>query len=272
MNPITSFIKRHPQISFWGISCSTFYLAVLGYMLYPTDLWQLAIYFTFVGAVIVTAVADGRSGLRTFFSRFVRWRVNVIWYLIALLIPVIMQLAALGVNLALGGHITTPFGWNLLPALFPHFLYALLVISPGEEPGFRGFALPRLLIGRSALTASLILGALHVLWHLPLFVLGMDPPMTILIVMAGAIINTWIFNKTNGSILLNMVLHASIDVCYEIFNPMFSGPDAVRQALLLMAAYVVLGILLPILSGKELGRKSETGLDAMAAEQPALAG
>ncbi len=257
MNPITSFIKRHPQISFWGISIGTWYICFVLYMMFPSDLWLFATYGTFIGAVLVTAIADGRSGLKIFFSRLVHWRVNVIWYVVALLLPVLLQLTAVGINLALGGHISAPFQWSLLPALIPDFIFALFVISPGEEPGFRGFALPRLLIGRSALAASLILGVLHVLWHLPLFLFGMDAPMTILIVIAGAIINTWIFNKTKGSVLINMILHASVDICFEIFNPMFTGSDGTRQAFLLMGAYVVAGILLPILAGKELGRKQE---------------
>jgi CAAX protease family protein len=271
MNPITSYIKRHPQISFWGISIGSWYICFVLYMLFPSELWTLATYGTLIAAVLVTAIADGRSGLKTFFSRLVQWRVNVIWYVVALLLPVLLNLAAVGVNLALGGRISAPFQWGILPALIPQFIYAVLVISPGEEPGFRGFALPRLLIGRSALVASLILGVLHVLWHLPLFIFGMDPPMTILIVIAGAIINTWIFNKTNGSVLINMLLHASVDVCFEIFNPMFAGPDATRQAFLLMGAFVVAGILLPILFGKELGRKPAAAMDTMAAEQPMMA-
>jgi len=271
MNPITSFIKRHPQITFWGIACSTFYLGFLGYMLYPTDLWQLVIYFTFIGAVIVTAIADGRSGLKTFFSRIVRWKVNIIWYVVALLLPPLMHLTAIGINLALGGNITTSFQVSMLPALIPSFLYGLLVIAPGEEPGFRGFALPRLLIGRSALAASLILGVLHVLWHLPLFITGGDPPTTILIIIAGAIINTWLFNKTKGSVLLNLILHASIAVCYELFNPMFSGPDAVRQALILTLMFVAVSVLITLFTGRELGRKSEAVMDTLATEQPAMA-
>jgi membrane protease YdiL (CAAX protease family) len=270
MSSITGYINRHPQTSFWIIACGTFYLAFLGYMMVPSDAWQLAIYFTFIGAIIVTAIADGRTGLRTFFSRIVRWRVNVVWYAVALFLPLLINLTAVGINLALGGQISSPFQLSLLPALIPQFIYAFFVIAPGEEPGFRGFALPRLLIGRTALSASLILGVLHVLWHLPLFVFGLDSPMTILIVMAGAIINTWLFNKTNGSVLLNMLLHASVDTCFEIFNPMFTEAAAVRQGVILMLVFVAVGVLLWLVSGSELGRRRGATMEADAMDQPAM--
>ena len=49
------------------------------------------------------------------------------------------------------------------------FVFIFLWIGLGEEPGWRGFVLPRLLVGRSALSAALILGVIHAVWHLPLF-------------------------------------------------------------------------------------------------------
>ena len=73
-------------------------------------------------------------------GRTIHWRVGQVWYAVVLLLPVAVTLAAAGINLELG-----------------------------EEPGWRGFALPRLLVGHSALIAALILGVIHMVWHLPLF-------------------------------------------------------------------------------------------------------
>jgi uncharacterized protein len=89
----------------------------------------------------------------------------------------------------------------------------------GEEPGWRGLALPRLQRRNGALTATLILGVLWGLWHLPLFLVkGIDGPFTLpgfglflLGVITFAIFLTWVFNNTGGSLLIAIVLHATFN-------------------------------------------------------------
>ena len=249
MNPITSFIKRYPQGVFWGLNWATWPFGWYMASKFPSDLWFLFIYFPFLIGILITAIVNGRSGLKTFFSRIVRWRVGLRWYAVALFLPPGLRLVAAGLNILLGAQMPTniqiPTGSELLANfLFPNFL----LIALGEEPGFRGFALPRLLVGRSALSASLILGVLHAIWHIPLFIFGSDSPMIVPIVISGAVLNTWLFNKTNGSVLLAMLLHV-----------------------MLVIVFVGMAILLPVLFGKELGRKPEASTDTLAAEQPAMA-
>jgi membrane protease YdiL (CAAX protease family) len=272
MNPITSFIKRYPQGVFWGINWATWLFAWYMGSKYPSDAWFLFLYFPFLTGILITAIADGRSGLKTFFSRMVRWRVGLQWYAVALLLPPVLRLAAVGLNLLTGASMSTGIQIPAGPDLFAEFLFpGFLLIALGEEPGFRGFALPRLLVGRSALSAALILGVLHAIWHIPLFIFGSDPPLIAVIVICGAILNTWLFNHTNGSVLLAMLLHASIHLMTGIFNPLFAGADAQMHLVMLAVVFVVLAILLPVLSGKELGRKPEADMDMRTTEQPAMA-
>jgi membrane protease YdiL (CAAX protease family) len=272
MNSITSFIKRHPQATFWAIAWSTFFVGVtLG------GLWYLLIYGSFLGGLLVTAIADGRNGVKTYLSRIVRWRVGIKWYAVALFTTPTLYLVAAALNVLSGAKLSTNIQWPpvgdvLVAAIWPAFLG----ISLAEEPGFRGFALPRLLVGRSALAAGLILGVLHTIWHFPTFLGGELIPIlsTIVIIISGAIINTWLFNHTNGSVLLAMLLHTSIDIVsgdIGLLKPLFSGADASRQIIWLAVAYAGAAILLPLLTGKELGRKPQAGMDTMAAEQPVLA-
>jgi membrane protease YdiL (CAAX protease family) len=272
MNPITSFIKRYPQGVFWGINWSTWLFAWYMGSKYPSDIWFLFLLFPFLTGILITAIADGKSGLKTFFSRMVRWRVGLQWYAVALFLPPVIRLAAAGLNIITGASMSTglqiPAGPDLLAAfLFPGFF----LIALGEEPGFRGFALPRLLVGRSALSAALILGVLHAIWHIPLFIFGSDPPLVAIVVICGAVLNTWLFNHTNGSVFLAMLLHASIHLMTGIFNPLFTGADAQSHMVMQAVVFVILAILLPVLSGKELGRKPEASMDTLAAEQPAMA-
>jgi membrane protease YdiL (CAAX protease family) len=189
----------------------------------------------------------------------------------ALFIPLVLRLVAFGLNIASGAQVSTNIQWPGWADLVFGFLFILIIVSLGEEPGFRGFALPRLLVGRSALSAALILGVLHTIWHLPLFVTGEASLIIIPIIISGSILNTWLFNRTNGSVFIAMLLHASVNLWVEVFNPLFSPADAVQQTIWLAVAYLAIVILLPILTGKELGHKPEAAIEAKVAEQLMLA-
>jgi membrane protease YdiL (CAAX protease family) len=256
MNSIIAFIKRQPQVTFWGIAYLTFFGAYLMYTLYPSELWNFAIWGVFLGGALVTGIADGRSGLKTYFSRIVRWRVGLKWYAVALFIPLVMRLAAFGLNIASGATLSPNIQWPAWPDLIIEVLIVFFLIGLGEEPGFRGFALPRLLVGRSALAASLILGVLHAIWHLPLFVTGSESPIIILIIISGAVLITWLFNHTKGSVLMVMLLHASLNLWVGIFNPLFSEADAARQTTWLAVVFVATALILVLVTGPNLARPS----------------
>ena len=257
MNSITSFVKRHPQVTFWGIAYLTFFGGYLMYALYPSELWSFVIWGVFLGGALVTGIADGRGGLKTYFSRIVRWRVGLKWYAVALFLPLVMRLAAFGLNIVSGATLSANIQSPAWPDLIIEILIVFFIIGLGEEPGFRGFALPRLMVGRSALAASLILGVLHAIWHLPLFVTGSDPPINILIIISGAVLITWLFNNTKGSVLMITLLHASVNLWVGIFNPLFSGADAARQVTWLVVVYVATALILVLVTGPNLARTTE---------------
>jgi membrane protease YdiL (CAAX protease family) len=96
----------------------------------------------------------------------------------------------------------------------------LLTWGMGEEVGWRGFALPRLQRHRSALAATIVLGVIHAFWHLPAFFykdaykamgLAAGLPMLVISVVAAAILFTWIYNSTRGSLLMVTVFHGLFD-------------------------------------------------------------
>lgn len=272
MKSISAFVKRYPQATFWVLVCSTFYVGVI-----LGGIWFLLIYSSFVIGALVTAIADGRSGLRTYFSRIVRWRVGIQWYLVALLTPPVLYLAAAGLNVLSGARLATNIQWPSLSTTLIAFIWpAFLGISLAEEPGFRGFALPRLLAGRPAMSAALILGVLHVIWHIPTF-FGGDPTAigaAILIIISGSVLNTWLFNHTNGSVLLAMLMHASIDLVsgdFGLLKNLFTGADLERQLFWQAGVFTAVAIILPIVTGLDLGRKPEAVMDMKTAEQPVLA-
>jgi membrane protease YdiL (CAAX protease family) len=107
------------------------------------------------------------------------------------------------------------------------FLFILFFIGLGEEPGWRGFALPQFQTKHSPLIASLILAPLWALWLLPL--IGNEFPWPIvapfvLSVFGATFVLTWIFNGTKESVLLPMLFHATVNtVGAGLIFPLFSG-------------------------------------------------
>jgi len=255
-----SLVKRHSIISFFVL---TYALSWLAWPLWASGLYPIAPVFSFapfLAALVVLAVTHGKSGAGGLLRRMVRWRVGLRWYAVALLLPAGLALAATVLNVLLGAHAPSAAelgGWTgLLPAFF------LVLLIPGlggawEEPGWRGFALPRLQAGRSALFASLILGVLIAGWHLPLMVAGEVHYSDIVSIMGAVVVLNWVFNNANGSVLIIMLMHAMNNtISGSFFSPMFSGADSVRQSWLLAALWCVVAIVVVIVAGPQhLSRK-----------------
>jgi membrane protease YdiL (CAAX protease family) len=108
---------------------------------------------------------------------------------------------------------------NLWLFIVPFFVIDL--IANGEEIGWRGYALPRLQAKYNALTATLILGVVWGLWHLPKFLSHFNPiafAWFMVHILAFAVILTWLYNGTRGSLLLAAVCHASANTA-GVFLP-----------------------------------------------------
>jgi hypothetical protein len=200
----------------------------------------------------------------------VRWRVGLRWYAVALLLPVAIALTAAVFNVLLGAQAPSSVelgGWT---GLFSTFFILLLVPGIGgawEEPGWRGYALPRLQVGRSALFASLILWVGLVIWHLPLFIVGEIHWADVVFILGFVIVFNWVFNNANGSVLILMLMHAMNNtISGSFFGPMFSGVDSVRQAWLYAALWCAVAIVVVIVYGPQhLSRKHRKQEDP---EQP----
>jgi len=155
-------------------------------------------------ALTLSAVLEGREGVRVWLSRCLKWRVSLIWYLAILIgIPSLAYLAAL-----LSGQ-TPGFDPKLiLWAIFP----GLLIGPVSEEPGWRGYALPNLLKNNNLLKSGLITGILWGIWHLPAYVIAGTPqeagnPAQAflgfgLVAIGLNLLQAWVFAHTQGSALV----------------------------------------------------------------------
>ena len=211
-------------------------------------------------AIVLTALVLGRGAVRKLFGRLLIWRVNPFWYLVVVLGPLALAGGMVVLNTLLGGPALS-LGMLLLGVAF----FLAFSIFPGsalgEEIGWRGYALPRLQARRSALAASLIIGPLWALWHLPLWLTG-DPGRTptlyaafVVSVIAMSIILTWVYNSTGGSFLMVVLLHATANLPVTLVRDEL-GSRATVPVVLYFGLLVVAAIVVVIVAGPEhLSRK-----------------
>ena len=259
MSRLASVVKRHPLITFFLLAYA---LSWWPWILYAFDLLPQPIvgFGPFLAAVLMLAITSGKTSIVRLLRRMVQWRVGLRWYAVALLLPMAITLAAAAFNVLLGAQAPSAAdvgGWT---GLFSTFAILLLVPGLGgawEEPGWRGYALPRLQARRSALIASLILWVGVAVWHLPLMIVGEVHWSDIVFLLGFVIVFNWVFNNSNGSVLILMLMHAMNNTISGSFiSPMFSGADSVRQAWLFAALWCAVAIVVVIVYGPEhLSRK-----------------
>jgi len=166
-------------------------------------------------ALALTVSSEGRAGVERLLTPIGRWHVGARMYLFAIGYPAATELfAALIHRFTIGEW--PRFGDTSLPLMLGGILVSTWV-QAGEEVGWRGHALPRLATHLGLGGASIGLGAIWALWHLPLFFLpgsgsdGQSFPLYLLHVTALSVAMSWLYWKTDGSLLLVMVMHASVN-------------------------------------------------------------
>jgi membrane protease YdiL (CAAX protease family) len=192
----------------------------------PAPLFILTGFGPALSALILVVLQEGGSGARALLERLAIVRVSWIWYGIVLAGPALLFTLALGIGALLGVRVDLahPTVLKLVNAengnpwilLVPAFLY-LLVTLLGEEIGWRGYALPRLLRVQNELGASLVLGVFWGIWHLPL---AWAPSLQAAIVhlpfgwfmvdiIATSILYTFVFVNTKKSLLIALLFHTA---------------------------------------------------------------
>jgi membrane protease YdiL (CAAX protease family) len=215
-----------------------------------------------VGAFAVTAAIEGRRGVLRMLRRYVQWRAGIGWYLFVLVgIPAIIILATLVVPGAVASY--QPILGSLLAAYPMAFLLTVFLGGPlGEEPGWRGFALPRLQDRFGPLRGSLLLGVVWAAWHLPLFWSGVWTPPTVanvvtftVMIVALTVIMTWVYNHTAGSLLIMILMHASFNTfANRVAAPLFPAPILDEYGLLpVLIGFTVTALVLIAVTRGRLG-------------------
>lgn len=216
-------------------------------------------------SAVVVAIIVGNGALGELLEGFSLSRVSLRWALIALALPMAMIALALVVSVGFLGApspIVTP---ALTGVLGLEFVRVLFLGGPlEEEPGWRGFALPRLQARRSAFAASIFVGFLWGIWHIPLYFVpqtgqyqtlqaGTDAGFAIggfvVWTIGLSVLLTWLFNETRGSLIVVMLFHASVNLGAFV-------PAAVHSAGGASLVYVLVTWLVAILVIVLFGRRT----------------
>ncbi len=264
---LREMIIAHPLTAYFLMAYAFAWLAVSpaffgadGLRLVPVGLHSFP--FLIVGAVvgptlsawIVTYLTRGKAGILDLLRGYVRWNVKFRWYAVSLLgFPATYLI----VVFLTGGAGSLQAVYEHLPLIFSVYLSVLvtnlLQVTLWEEPGWRGFALPRLESKYGPFKGTLLLGLLWAFWHLPAyFVTGwlgpFNLPGMIVNILASIILTilfTWIFNNAMESILMTMLLHASSNATTAYIKALY--PQLAISTILLTIGLWVLSAVLVVL-------------------------
>jgi membrane protease YdiL (CAAX protease family) len=261
MKSIKNFAKRYPVILFfvlaYAITWSTWIPIPYAFERGLAELTSLNFallvagsFGPFLSAVILTALRG--ESLRALFAQLVRWRVSIKWWLAAFFTPFFLYGVMAIFHILIGGQLN----WQEVSLLaFPGgFLNVFLWGGGNEELGWRGFALPKLQEKYSAVLSSILIGIVWTLWHAPPGIIEMgwlewakDLPFYTISVTGISFVATWLYNNTEGSVLLAMIFHASVNASQSLYpvEEMFSWDGTYARA----AAWILLVIVLLAIPG-----------------------
>jgi uncharacterized protein len=183
-----------------------------------------------LGPLIASIVVSRRMGTyQQLKSAILKWKVSSWWYAVAVALPLLILVLSYFPFLALGGSImdvSYSVPWFMYPLLL---LYVMIVGGGLEEPGWRGLALPLLLKRHNPFTASIIIGMVWALWHIPLFLspitsqYGIHFGWFFLNTIGLSIIFTWLFIKSGMSVFIAIILHGGINAALSYYPGMGIG-------------------------------------------------
>lgn len=269
---VRAWIQRNVVASYillaYGITWSLALLLALSYhgvisLGIPFGLHYLLPYGPMLSALILTWVRGGKDAVRVLLSRMSKWRIKPVWIVTTLLSLWVFFIASAFMMVAIGQPWPdlSIFGQVMyLPYLTFLGSWALWIITYGigEETGWRGYLLPHLQAKYSALTSSLIVGLFWAAWHAPMFLydenlIAMGPFGTISWViglMFGSVLQTWLYNNTEGSVLMTAIWHGT----FNTFTAAAGQAASVTSGIISMLVMVLVVIIVIIYKPRNLSR------------------
>lgn len=260
MFKISTWAKKRPLLAFFVLAYVFSWIVEIPLALraqgviqteFPFWAHYLAAYGPMLSALILTGLRRGWDGLRELLGRMTKWKVNPGWWVAALAPLGLYLLVGMALWLIQGQRLdlTTMGQLDYLQALGLAALPLwILTFGIGEEIGWRGFALPELQKDHSPLFATFILWIFWALWHLPLFFYSYPAaiiPGFLIGLLSGAIIFTWLYNSTGGSILMVALWHGAFNFTTACTSCKTGTAAAVISALVMVWAVLAAMLLKP---------------------------
>ncbi|MGB8701640.1 MAG: type II CAAX endopeptidase family protein [Thermosynechococcaceae cyanobacterium] len=249
-------MRKYPVAWFYILAFGISWLGMISIVLssrgiapFDSPYFQFLSIFFAVGpalaAVILSQVTHGKAGVKDLLKGLIRWRVGLVWYIVAVLSPVVLLTVAQVVTKLLSLPVTIAVPQvNLSPYVIFGFGVSFFA-NTCEEIGWRGFALPRLQKRHNALLATLIVGMLWGFWHFPLVFLAGPmseyPFLWFNSIVADAFMYTWIYNSTKGSILLVALFHGSLNIFGAFITGVSPAAYTLLNCVVAIALIAVLG-------------------------------
>jgi uncharacterized protein len=265
----TALLRKYPLTSFFALALGATWLAFIPYYNSLSAGEDGIPWFTFgpmVAGFVMAAVTGGFKKVKSLVAATFRWKVNPIWYVAAIGVPFATQLVSILLNPLFGSAAPA---WGNIPPLMEILpmvvLFAIFSGPLGEEIGWRGFALPKLLETHSALAASLILGSVWAAWHLPLILVGDFTAYGSIMPVIAAFAFTWVSQNAKGSVLLAILMHASYQNSVRYLGKVFTDSDYVQQQWLGVGIWVlVIAAILLVYGTKSFARQTQRRAELIA--------
>ena len=280
-SPLRRLVARHPVVAFlvmgytlaWVIQLAAFQLGLSLRLLSALSM----IFGLALSAFVVTAATDGKTGVQNLLSRCFRWRVDIRWYLLALLglLGGTLLLASVFVGLAPLQALVEK--WPLFFTTFlPEILIAFLLIQLWEETAWTGFMQDTLQETHGPLLASLMVAPAFALGHLMINLLEQPPLFAFVFVAIQAVVGIflrvvimWLYNGAGRSVLIVGLFHSAFNLTngQQITPELLLLPETLAS-LIPVAAVAVIAVLLVVFTRGRLAYEPERA----AASRPAAAG
>lgn len=278
------FIRKHPLVAYFILAYGVMWFFISPMVVDALELAVVPDVLSFVSYILssllgptvaafwVTSVLEDKDGMLRLFRRMFQFRAGVQWYVVIFIVPLTIWIGAYSIiynGAPFANLVANPS--LLLSVFLPGVLIGLVIPSIGEEPGWRGFALPRLQKQYGPITATLILGTLHGIWHLPALLTPLFDPFTlegfirfVLTSMVATFLYTWVYNGSRGNVWIAIVLHASGNAATQLTSKLI--PEDVELSGFLkvldsgwvnLIAFGIVAILLVILTRGTLGYRPE---------------
>ena len=272
---LKSLMRRHPLFAFFFLAYAISWILTVPFILSEwgvlhgdmTVFFVIKSYGPFAAALIITGLLEGKEGVKRFRKQVKLKGGSLAWYLLILLgIPALIILGILVQPGKLDGFL------GLSPALlisYPIYFVAVFFGGGplGEEPGWRGFALPRMQKSYGPLAGTLLLAVLWTCWHLPDFLTsaqGGGPgtwqsafvanfPIFLVLVTSLAIIFTWLYNRNRGSVFMLILAHASVNTPQVVLAPLFPAVDTTSLNLAALLGFGMAALLILLFTRGRLG-------------------